>query len=327
MELNSLPKIELHLHLEGAARPDFIKQLADKKGKDVSKAFTSEGLYKFNGFKDFLSVYELATTVLETPRDFYNLTVSALKQCAENNVVYVEMFISPHFCGSNDLVAWQEFCSAIREASDYCEDKFGIISRGIATCIRHLGPDMAKDAAKCAISISGDWLVGFGMAGDESFGQPIDYAYSFEMARDSGLKLTSHAGEWCGADSVRDTINELGVQRIGHGVQAINDKDLVKILVEKEIVLEICPGSNVFLGVYPDLLSHPVNNLLDLGVKLTISTDDPPFFQTSMNTEYEALAVTFSWNDKVFKELNKVALNAAFCDSATKYKIAKKCDF
>ena len=143
----------------------------------------------------------------------------------------------------------------------------------------------------------------------KTFGQEVKNKPSFGSDKINKLRL----------DLIKEELEELN--------QAINDKDLVKILVEKEIVLEICPGSNVFLGVYPDLLSYPVNNLLDLGVKLTISTDDPPFFQTSMNIEYEALAATFSWNDKVFKELNKVALNAAFCDSATKYKIAKKCDF
>ena len=181
--------------------------------------------------------------------------------------------------------------------------------------------EVAAATAKCAAETSGNWLVGFGMAGDESVGTPNNYAYSFQLAKEAGLKLTCHAGEWCGAESVRETINELDVQRIGHGVRSIEDNNLVKTLIEREIVLEICPGSNVFLGVYPNLSLHPIKKLHDLGVKLTISTDDPPFFQTSMNDEYKALATTFGWTLDDFKELNRVALAAAFCDEDTKKKL------
>ena len=327
MQIGDLPKIELHLHLEGAARPDFIKTLASEKNVDVSRIFTDSGEYQFSDFKDFLSIYEIATDVLKTPSDFYRLTKSVLEECAKNNVVYVETFVSPQFCGGNDLGAWKEFLEAISEASRDCEIKYGIISRGIVTCIRHLGPDVAKKTAFCAASTGEKWLVGFGMAGDESVGSPKDYSYSFEMAREAGLKLTSHAGEWCGAASVRDTINELDVQRIGHGVQAIDDRELVKILADREIVLEICPASNVFLGVYPTLSSHPIQRLIEHGVKVTISTDDPPFFRTSMNKEYASLMKTFGWTEIDFFKLNRIALDAAFCDERTKNLILTNYDF
>ena len=321
MKLDKVKKFELHLHLEGAASPHLIKKLAAKRNVDISKIFNSDGLYKFTDFKEFLSVYEIATTVLQTPEDFYSLTMSVLEECAKNNVIYLETFVSPKFCGGNDVVAWKEFLAAICEAADQCEAQFGIISRGIITCIRHLGPDVALETAKCAVKTSGEWLVGFGMAGDESFGRPKDYAYSFQMAKEAGLKLTSHAGEWCGAQSVRATINDLDVQRVGHGVQSIDDQELVAMLVDKGIVLEVCPGSNVFLGVYPTLSSHPIKRLRDQGVKVTISTDDPPFFRTTMNAEYESLSRTFGWTESDFLYLNRVALDAAFCDEATKDKL------
>ena len=326
-EITSLPKVELHLHLEGAAQPKFIKNLANKKNVDLSKIFSSNGSFKFKNFDDFLTVYEIATSVIQTPDDFYNLTISVLEECVRSNVVYVETFLSPYFCGGNDLIAWQEYLSAIREASYYCETAFGIVSRGIVTCIRHHGPEVARDTAKCAVATSDNWLVGFGMAGDESVGTPKDYAFSFKMAKEAGLKLTSHAGEWCGADSVRATINDLDVQRIGHGVQAIDDKELVKILVEKGIVLEACPGSNVFLGVYPTLQSHPIKRLRDQGVKVTISTDDPPFFRTTMNAEYESLSRAFGWTNHDFSDLNRVAINAAFCDGVIKDRLLNICNF
>ena len=168
---------------------------------------------------------------------------------------------------------------------------------------------------------SGDWVVGFGMAGDESVGNPKDYVESFKMAGEAGLHLTSHAGEWGGAISVKDTINEIEVKRIGHGVQAIADPSVLKLIAEREIVLETCPGSNVFLGVYPNLLSHPIKKLHDQGIKVTISTDDPPFFCTTMNKEYESLAATFGWTEIDFLGFNRVALEAAFCNAATKGRI------
>ena len=324
MSINNLPKIELHLHLEGAASPSLIKNLASRKNLDLSGIFGSDGSYKFKNFTDFLSVYETVTSVLTTPDDFYNLTTSVLQECAKNNVIYLETFLSTDFCGGNDLGAWREFLSAIREASRQCEESLGIISRGIVTCIRHQGPEAARDTAKCAVATSGDWIVGFGMAGNESIGKPKDFAYSFELAREAGLKLTSHAGEWEGPASIKATIDDLDVQRIGHGVQAILDEQLVKLLAEKKIVLEVCPGSNVFLGLYPNLSSHPIKRLIDKGVNVTVSTDDPAFFRTSMNDEYHALETTFGWRTKNFLDLNLVALDAAFCDERTKKKIFDK---
>ena len=113
MKPEKVKKLELHLHLEGAASPHLIKNLAAKRNVDISKIFNSEGLYQFTDFKEFLSVYEIATTVLQTPEDFYSLTTSVLEECAKNNVIYVETFVSPKFCGGNDVVAWKEFFAAI----------------------------------------------------------------------------------------------------------------------------------------------------------------------------------------------------------------------
>ena len=324
MSTDQLAKVELHLHLEGAAPPDLIRSLAKKNHINLSKIFSSDGSYKFLNFNNFLRVYEEATSVLKTPEDFYALTMGVLNECLKNNIVYVETFVSPQFCGGNDLVAWKDYLQAIQAASADADRKYGIVSRGIVTAIRHLGPDKAIDTANCAVATAGDWVVGFGMAGDESFGQQKDFRYSFDLARDAGLKLTTHAGEWCGAPSVADAINDLKVQRVGHGVQAINDHDVIELLISEDIVLEVCPGSNVFLGVYPDLASHPIKKLRELGVKITVSTDDPPFFRTSMNKEYRDLRRIFNWSRKDFIELNTIALKAAFCDNETKEKISSK---
>ncbi len=319
-----LPKVELHLHHEGAAPPAFIKGLAKEKSVNLNGVFKLDGSYAFRDFVHFLSVYEAATSVLKTPEDYARLTKAVLEESAANDVIYSETFLSPDFCGGSDVGAWREYLHAIKDAADEAERDHGIILRGIITCIRHFGPEKAKTSALCAAETAGDWIVGFGIAGDEMKGKPRDFAYSFDMAREAGLRLTAHAGEWGGAQSVRDAVDDLKVERIGHGVHAINDLALVDKLVENEITLEVCPGSNVNLEVYPSLADHPIEKLRQRGVKVTVSTDDPPFFHTTMRDEYINLARTFRWDEDVFAELNDTAARAAFCDEDTRTRVLKR---
>ena len=318
------PKLELHLHLEGAAPPLFIRGLAREKHIDISGIFDERGNYKYKDFWDFLKVYEAATSVLTTPEDYARLTRAVLEESAAHGVIYSETFLSPDFCGGRDLAAWRDYLAAMQEAADEAERKDGIILRGIITCIRHFGPEKARETALCAAETAGDWIVGFGIAGDEKVLAPKDFRWSFDCAKESGLRLTAHAGEWGGPSSVRDAVRDLGVERIGHGVRAIEDLALVDELAEREIVLEVCPGSNVALGIYAGFRKHPIGQLFDRGVKVTVSTDDPPFFHTTMSREFDMLHQAFDWDDGVFKTLNETALAAAFCDAKTKDKIKKK---
>ncbi len=324
--MRDLPKIELHLHHEGAAPPAFIRGLASEKGVDLSGIFREDGSYSYRDFNHFLSVYEAATSVLTGPEEFARLTRAVLEESASHGVVYTESFLSPDFCGGGDVGAWREYLAAIREVADEAERDMGITLRGIVTCIRHFGPEQAKTAATCAAETAGDWIVGFGMGGDEMVGHQRDFSWSFECAREAGLKITTHAGEWGGAASVREAVEDLNPARIGHGVQAIDDPALCDVLAEREIVLEVCPGSNVFLGVYPTLAAHPIQKLRERGVKVTVSTDDPPFFHTTMTREYEGLEKAFGWGEEDFAEVTETALAAAFCDESTKDKIRERLD-
>ncbi len=319
-----IPKLELHLHLEGAAPPKFIQSLAKEKGVDLSGIFDEQGNYKYDGFVDFLRVYEAACTVLTGPEEFYKLTKAVLEHSAAQGVIYTEAFVSPDFCGNNDVGAWKEYMAAMEQAATEAEATDGIILRGILTCIRHEGPDTAKLAAKCAQETAGDWLVGFGMGGNEMVHRQADFKYAFDMAAEAGLHLTTHAGEWGGAKEVRDAVFDLGVERIGHGVMCIEDMDLVEHLAETGVVLEVCPGSNVALGVSDTWAGHPIERLRAEGVKVTVSTDDPPFFHTTMCREYDMLAETFGWDDARFAQINRTAAEAAFCDDKTRARVLKR---
>lgn len=323
MTVTDLPKVELHLHLEGAAPPAFIRGLAKEKKIDIAGIFDAQGNYSYTDFWHFLKVYEAATSVLTKPEDYHRLTLAVLEESAKSGVVYSETFLSPDFCGGRDIGAWREYLAAMREAADQAERQMGITLRGIITCIRHFGPDKARETALCAADTAGDWIVGFGIAGDEKIGKPKDFRWSFDCAREAGLRLTAHAGEWGGAESVREAIRDLDVERIGHGVRAIEDLSLVDEIAEKGIVLEVCPGSNIALGIYPGWRKHPIAELHRRGVKVTISTDDPPFFHTTMAREYDLLNQAFDWDDGMFRDIARASLDAAFCDADTKAKIAK----
>ncbi len=322
--IKALPKLELHLHIEGAAPPSFIRGLAQEKNVRLDGIFAADGSYIYRDFLQFLEVYEAATSVLKSPEDYARLTSAVLEECAANGVIYAETFISPDFCGGGDLGAWREYLHAMQDAADRAERDMGITLRGVVTCVRHFGPEKAKAAALCAAETAGDWICGFGMGGDENRGEQRDFAYSFDMAREAGLRLTTHAGEWRGPAEVRRAIEDLGVERIGHGVRAIEDLALVELIAERGITLEVCPGSNVRLGVYPSLSQHPIQKLRERGAKVTVSTDDPPFFHTTMTREYEKLNEVFGWDEGDFLYLAKEAAGAAFCDEDTCEKILKR---
>jgi adenosine deaminase len=318
-----LPKVELHLHLEGAAPPAFIRGLAKEKHIDIAGIFDDAGNYRFTDFDEFLKVYEAATSTLMRPEDYHRLTLAVLEESAASGVIYSEVFLSPDFCGNRDIVAWREYSEAVREAAVQGERDLGITLRGIVTCVRHFGPDKARRTARCAAETAGDWIVGFGIGGDEKVGLPRHFAYAFDIAREAGLRITAHAGEWGGPESVRAALADLGPERIGHGVRAIEDLALVDELAERGVVLEVCPGSNIALGLYPDWRAHPIAELDRRGVKVTISTDDPPFFHTTMAREYDRLADALEWDKAQFARIAQQSLAAAFCDADTQARIAK----
>ncbi|CTQ51110.1 adenosine deaminase [Jannaschia donghaensis] len=315
------PKLELHLHLEGAAPPAFIRKLGAEKGIALDGVFDDKGAYVYNDFEGFLKVYEAATEVLKSPEDFARLTTAVLEQSRAEGVIYTECFISPDFCGGRDLSAWRDYLAAIAEAASAVD---GIDMRAIVTCIRHFGPDAARETARCAAETAGVFVTGFGMGGNEGMHRAADFAPAFAQAGEAGLGLTSHAGEFGGPTSVRETLDHLNVTRIGHGVRATEDADLMSRLAEESVHLEICPGSNVALGVYPNVGAHPIDTIRTAGVPFCVSTDDPPFFHTTLTQEYDALASAHGWDAETFRDINLTASRAAFCDADTRADIIRQ---
>lgn len=321
----TFPKVELHLHLEGAAPPDLVRRLGAEEGVALDGLFDAEGRYNSSDFTTFLAAYETMSRVFARPATYQALTEAVLAECAAHGVFYAEIFLSPTSLGY-DAGQWGEMLAAIEAGADAAEAAHGIITRFIPVVIRHHGPEKALEGVETMLNAPRGRMTGFGIAGDERVFAPKDFAPAFERMAEAGFRLTAHAGEWGGPESVRAALDDLKVERIGHGVRAAEDADLVRRLVAEGVVLEVCPGSNVALGVYPSLEAHSIASLRAAGVRMSVSTDDPPFFHTTMTAEYQALAQTFGYNEAVFAEFARTGVEAAFCDDATRKALSARLD-
>ena len=322
-DLRLFPKIELHLHLEGAAPPVLVRRLGAEQGKDLTGLFDAQGGYAWSDFTTFLAAYEAMSRVFEDPETYSDLTEAVLREQAANGVVYTEIFLSPPSLFGGDCGRWE----AMRAAAEAGADRVQCIScRFIPVVIRHHGPEAASAGTAAMLKAPRGRIRGFGMAGDERAFHPHDFAGCFAAAKEAGLRLTAHAGEFGGPDSVRAALDDLHVERIGHGVRAAEDPSLVARLAAEGVILEVCPGSNLALGLYPSLAAHPVARLHEAGCRVTISTDDPPFFRDTMTKEYETLSKAFGWGEAEFAELFRTALDAAFCGPETKAALTRRLD-
>ena len=316
-------KVELHIHLEGAASPSFVREICQSSGKQIPEIFDKSGNYKWQNFDQFLSIYEIVTNLFLEEKNFEALIRHVLDKQVKENVIYTEIFLGPHLWSDIPSSRWHRFLEIASNAANEYKNKYGIHAYFIIVCIRHLGPEKALEASKFASKVKNDNVVGFGMAGDEKKFNTLDFIESFNFARNSGLGITTHAGEICGAKSVDEAI-KLGVTRIGHGVRASESEETIMKLTEKNILLEICPGSNIEIGLYSSLEDHPINFLLNKKLPISISTDDPPFFFTTLSKEYEDLHNAFGWDIKIFNEINKRSLEFAFCDAKLKEKLIQQ---
>ena len=310
------PLAELHAHVEGTLEPAFARELAQREGVDLG-TFADGETYRWEGFSGFLAAYDRAAALVRRPEDYRRLARDYLTRIAADGAIYSELTISPDHARASGLSP-ETYLNALAQGAREAEDRSGIICRFLVVGVRHLGPEAVEAAARFAASARG--VTGFGLAGDERLHRPRDFARAFRIAAEAGLGLTAHAGEFAGPDGVRETLDELKVTRIGHGVRAIEDADLVKRLREEAITLEVCPGSNLSLCVYPDAASHPLKRLREAGLRLTVNSDDPPFFGTDLAREY-AFAAQAGFGASERLALTRNAIDAAFVDEATRQRL------
>jgi adenosine deaminase len=318
-----IPKAELHVHLEGTAPPDLIRRLAERNDMPVPDGvFDSPERFAYTDFLDFLRTYDLAASVIRTGDDYRDVTYEYLAGCARDGALYVELTASPDHAALVGL-SDEEHLDGIARGIDDARAEFGIEGRILISCVRNFGVEQALRVARYAAELPHPYVVGFSMAGDEENFPAGDYVEPFEIAAAAGLGCTVHAGEWAGADSVRAAL-ELPVTRIGHGVRAIEDAALVEQLAEREIVLECCPTSNVVLGAFPTYEEHPLPRLRAAGVKVTLGSDDPPYFGASIGGEYAVCSERWGYDDEQLRDITRTALEAAFCEETLKNRLIRR---
>lgn len=312
------PKADIHAHIEGTATPDLVRRLAARNGIALPGGlFTADDRYAWSDFVSFLAAYDAASAAIRTPEDYADTIFDYLARAAADGLIYAEVFASPDHAAESGL-AYGDMVDGLARGIARAETEHGVVARIIVVAIRHRGPETAEAAARSAAGHPHPVVTGFGMAGNEHIGEVGDFVRAFEIARDAGLGCTVHAGEVVGPESVRAALDRLPVSRVGHGVRAIDDPDLVARIAGEGIVLEICPGSNLALGLYTDAASHPLRALRDAGCRVTVNTDDPPFFATSIAREYEFAEEAMGFAAAELADLTRTAIEAAFVDEATR---------
>ena len=312
-----IPKAELHVHLEGTAPPHLIRRLAERNGVPVPEGlFDTSERFAYTDFLDFLRTYDRAASVIRTGADYRDITYEYLARCARDGAIYVELTASPDHAALVGL-SDAEHLEGIAAGIDDARRDFGIEGRILISAVRNFGVEQALRVARHAAERPHDYVVGFSMAGDEENFPAGDYAEVFGTAAAAGLGCTVHAGEWAGAGSVRAAL-ELPITRIAHGVRAIEDPGLVEELADRGIVLECCPTSNVVLGVFRSFEEHPLPRLVDAGVRVTLGSDDPPYFGASIGGEYAVCQERFGFDDRRLAAITQTAIEAAFCEQSLK---------
>lgn len=283
----SIPKTELHVHIEGSIRPETLLKLA--KRHDVAlPAKTVEELqawYTFTDFVHFVEIYTTISSCIRTPDDIELITREFLEGQAAQNITYTEATYTAYTLFKQSGIAWKDQLSAVNRARNWAKVELGVELGLVIDVVRELTAEEAMLVADWAIDGFGNGVCAFGLSGVESVGPATMFADAFAKVKAAGLPITTHAGETAGPWSIGACL-AVGADRIGHGVRCLEDPELVARLRDAQTILEVCPSSNVCLGVFPTLEAHPLPQMLEAGLAVTINSDDPPLFSTTFSNEW-----------------------------------------
>lgn len=320
-----MPKAELHLHLEGTLEPELKLELANKNGIDIGQTTVEEVKknYQFNDLTSFLGVYYPAMNVLQEKEDFYKLAMAYLKKAREHNVVYAELFFDPQAHTSRG-VAFEDIFEGYYKATVDAE-KLGITSKLIMCFLRDFSEESALEHYTMALPYK-DRILGIGLDSDERNNPPLKFQRVFKKAKDDGFHITMHCDiDQVGSiDNIRDALFTIGVERIDHGTNIVEDPQLVEYVLKNEIGFTCCPVSNSF--VTSDMKGKEIKELLHKGVKVTANSDDPAYFQSYISDDMYALAKHVDLKQEDIVQLVKNAFDIAWMDEADKQQYREKVD-
>ena len=315
--VDALPKVELHLHLEGSVRPETLLQLAQRHGTfglptslDALRDF-----YRFRDFDHFVQVYYAICDNLRTADDFALIVSQLGADLARQNVRYAEVTFTP-YNHTRRGVAAEEVFGGVEVGRAAVASEHGVQLRFCVDIPGEFGPEAGVATAQMVLDHHPEGVVSFGLGGPEIGFPRARYAEAFAMARSAGLHSVPHAGETDGPEAIRQALDDLHAERIGHGVRCLEDPALVERLRDGQVPLEICPTSNARLGVVPSLSEHPLRRLLDAGLLVTLNSDDPPMFGTSLRQEYLTAVTDLGLSRQEIVQIARNGVQASFLPPA-----------
>jgi adenosine deaminase len=311
-----LPKAELHVHHVGSASPRIVAELAARHA-GASPVPADPALladyFTFTDFGHFIEVYLSVVDLIRDPADVWTLTYEVARDLAAQNVRYAELTLTPYSSIARGIPA-EAFCEAVEDARQQAAADHGVQLRWCFDIPGEAGLPAADVTLDVALRLRPDGLVSFGLGGPELGVGRGQFAPHFAAARAAGLRSVPHAGESTGPETIWDAITQLGAERIGHGIAAARDPQLMAHLRDQQITLEICPTSNVRTRSVPSLAEHPLPALVAAGVPVTINSDDPHMFSTTLNREYAVAAALLGLDESGLADLARAAVTASFLD-------------
>lgn len=322
-----MPKVELHVHLEGSIRPETVLKLAERHQSPLP-ADNLEGLrdwYRFRDFPHFVEVYVAVSKRIKTPEDVELIAREFLEGQAAQNILYSEATYTASTIEKHNGIPWPDQLAALERAIAYGEKELGVSCGFILDIVRGDPSERGSLVAQWAVEgRDRGVVVALGLAGIEGAVPAATYADAYRIATEAGLPFIPHAGETRGADSVAEALHDTPAVRIGHGVRSLEDRRVVDELLQRQIPLEVCPSSNVCLGVVPSFEAHPLPRLMDEGLIVTINSDDPPMFGTTLSDEFARCAETFEFDEHILWTLTLNAANASLLPEEKKRDLVRR---
>jgi len=310
-----LPKAELHLHLEGSIRPATVSALTARHGVPTSEAEVRRR-YSYTDFLGFLDAFKWVTSYLREPADYALITGDLCEQLLQHNVIYAEVTLSVGVMLLRKQSPEANFEAILRAAEPF--ESRGLILRWIFDAVRQFGADAAMQVVRAAKDAASAKIVAFGIGGDELSIPAKEFLPAYEAASAAGLHRLMHAGEVGGPEKIREAVEILGIERIGHGIAAMHESALMDLLADRRIPLEVCPVSNLRTGALArqlhqpaTILDHPLPQLLRHGIIIVLSTDDPAMFHTDLTKEYSS-AYQMGLSEPELQQLAQASFEHAF---------------
>ena len=323
--LRRLPKAELHLHLEGTVTPETLVELSERHPSGVLTIEQARALYRYVDFSGFLLAFKAITERLETPSDYELITYRMVEALSRQGVVHAEVYVSVGVVYYWRRVEFEPLFAGMERARLRAERELGISILWIFDAVRHFGEEEAARVFRKAADMRREHasIVGIGIGGDERRTGAEPFRELYRQARDAGLRLTAHAGETVGAEGIWGALN-IGAERIGHGLSAEHDPELMEVLSQRQVPLEVCVTSNVRTGCCTSLANHPVRRYFDAGLMVTLNSDDPTLFGSDLLGEYRLAQGRFDFTEEQLREVAANSIEASFLPAERKVTILRQ---